>query len=184
MADFEISQKFVERWEGSISNHPDDPGGLTVFGIAQRRHPKWEGWEFIQTRGGWEKLTKDDQAYLKQRARLFYRQRFWMPILAEQYPSQRLATIVYQAAVNCGPGIAVKWLQRSLNNRPGEPIKEDGKAGNHTLHKMFLSYTDNTLGLVESECIEAQRMHYHHLVDMDEDKRVFLKGWLNRISAL
>ena len=38
MNDFEKALKFVLRWEGFVSDDPNDPGGLTIWGISARSH--------------------------------------------------------------------------------------------------------------------------------------------------
>ncbi len=40
MNDFDIALDFTLRWEGFVSDDPNDEGGMTIFGISKRSHPK------------------------------------------------------------------------------------------------------------------------------------------------
>lgn len=40
MNEFKRALKFVLRWEGFISDDPNDPGGLTIWGISYKSYPK------------------------------------------------------------------------------------------------------------------------------------------------
>ena len=37
---FKMALEFVLRWEGFVSDVPNDEGGMTIFGISKRSHPK------------------------------------------------------------------------------------------------------------------------------------------------
>lgn len=172
MADFKIAHKLVLRWEGNYSNDPDDPGGETVYGISRAAHPDWEGWEV------WE---SGDKAAVKELAERLYRKSYWTPLQCEQFPNQRLANAVYQAAVNCGMGTAAKWLQSSLNAY-GAAIKVDGRVGNHTLHAIYEAERSSNVMAVTEAFLNKQRNHYYELAEKGQGK--FLKGWLNRVASV
>jgi lysozyme family protein len=175
MAEFEIAHRILERLEGLHSNDPVDRGGETVLGIARKHHPEWDGWSF------WDMGIRDF-SLLKGMARRFYRSCYWMPLNAHQYPTQRLANIVYQAGVNVGVRRAARWLQRACNEVTGSTLKVDGLVGNHTLHALYEGLS--RIGEVENTCLKLQREHYLNLVAKDASQEKFLRGWMNRIEGL
>jgi type VI secretion system secreted protein VgrG len=174
MAEFHRAHAFVAKWEGGYVNDPADRGGETIFGISRRAHPHWAGWKMVDAG------DRDSEA-LKRDAEKLYRMSYWGPILGDQYPSQKLATLVYQAAVNCGVSTAVRWLQKSLNAN-GANLKEDGKAGNHTLHAIHEADRESATSKVVEDFKAFQKAHYYELANKPDQRR-FLIGWLNRVNA-
>jgi lysozyme family protein len=125
--------------EGGYSNHPQDKGGETYMGIARNKHPRWSGWAIIDDclKHG-EPLSLADG--LAELVRSFYYAEFWQPLhcaMIDQV-SEAVAEELFEAAVNCGPGNGVKFLQRALNtlNNRGKiypDIAVDGAMGPKTL---------------------------------------------------
>jgi lysozyme family protein len=60
MPGFERALAFTLRWEGGLSQDPDDPGGTTKYGISARAHPE------VDVRN----LTLED-------AKEIYRKEYW-----------------------------------------------------------------------------------------------------------
>src|SRR5207247_791177 len=81
-------------WEGPSTNDPGDAGGPTIFGIATRYHPGFDG-----TLEG---------------ARLIYRRDYWAPIHGDELPPA-LALVVFDASVVPGLGWAAIALQRLVH---------------------------------------------------------------------
>lgn len=174
MADFKKAHEFVAKWEGFYSNDPDDTGGETIYGISRVHHPNWEGWTLVDS-------GKKDSIALKDMAEKLYRLRYWIPLLLEQVSNQRLANAVYQAAVNCGVATAAKWLQQALNAY-GAKLTVDGKVGNHTLHAIYENDRKGKISEIVEAFLTHQRMLYYTLAEKGKYK--FLRGWLNRVSAV
>ena len=95
--------------EGGISNHRQDPGGLTQFGISQRAYP-----------------DVDMKALTLQKAAAIYREDYWNPIKGDLLPAG-LDLMVFDCAVNQGSETAILLLQAALG------IKADGVIGPITL---------------------------------------------------
>jgi lysozyme family protein len=95
--------------EGGIVDHPNDPGGLTKYGISQQAYPTLDI----------RKLTKADAVaiYLTDYLRRYQLHRLQSP---------RNAEIVCDWLVNSGP-LAIKPLQRALR------VEADGVIGPTTL---------------------------------------------------
>ena len=77
---------------GGLVNDPDDPGGLTKWGISQRAYPKLDI----------KNLTQADAEFI------YYRD-YWRPCGAEALPWP-LQLCHFDAAVNHGRGRARKFL--------------------------------------------------------------------------
>jgi lysozyme family protein len=100
---FKWAMKFTTRWEGGLSNHSADPGGMTYRGISRRFHPKWEGWKFVDLK----EFTEADK-YVDE----FYKKNYWDPSGCDNYDFP-LACSVFDAAVNCGVKRSLNWLEVS-----------------------------------------------------------------------
>lgn len=99
--------------EGGFSDHKDDPGGRTNFGIT----------EAVARKHG---FTGDMRSLPVEVAKRIYQKDYWDSIFADELPAE-IRYAMFDAAVNSGPGQAVRWLQRALN------VADDGKLGAITL---------------------------------------------------
>lgn len=99
--------------EGGYSNHPDDPGGETMWGvtIAVARANGYAG--------PMRSLPRDI-------AKGIYRAQYWDKVKADSLPFP-VAFQVFDAAVNHGTGQAAKFLQRAAG------VVDDGVIGPKTL---------------------------------------------------
>ena len=109
MGDFHRCIDRILAEEGGLSAHPDDPGGLTNYGISQRSYP-----------------TLDIAALTLDAAKALYRRDYWQPIHGDQLPPG-LDLLLLDSAINQGAGTAIKLLQQALR------IKDDGVLGPITL---------------------------------------------------
>lgn len=185
MADFHHAHKFVAAWEGFHSIDPDDPGGETLYGIARNRHPHWGGWEtWDEHRAAKESdLPEDALRALHAWRDDFYRREFWAPLRLQEFPTRRLAVIVYQAAVNCGQRRVARWLQQCLNNLTVADLLVDGRIGPQTIGALREVFERGHIRIIEDGVLAHQRRHYEYITDQDPRLGKFLKGWLNRIKA-
>jgi lysozyme family protein len=95
--------------EGGVSNHPDDPGGLTKYGITSREYP-----------------NLDIRNLTLGQARNIYKADYWDEIQGDDLPG-RIAALVFDSAVNQGPARAIKLMQKALG------VQADGIIGKRTL---------------------------------------------------
>lgn len=162
--------------EGVDSNDPDDPGGQTRYGITaaewMTRHAGHPPKPLI-------KITIYD-------AQKFYEAFYW------QEPGlDRLAAVAplvawecFEAGVNCGPGTAVKFLQRALNFLAATGLTEDGGLGAKTLGAVgqFLSRGREYQSLLVLAQNGEQYLHYKGCVERRETSRRFAPGWMKRVE--
>lgn len=104
-ASFDQAYAFMRDMEGGYSDSKSDRGGATQFGISSKSWPK----EFATVKSLVDAGRADEaEAFTRD----FYKRNFWDPIGGDSLPPQ-LATIVFDSAVNHGPGTAKDLRQRS-----------------------------------------------------------------------
>lgn len=109
MSAFDRALALVLRHEGGLVDDPNDPGGLTNFGISQRAYPGID-------------IRALDQAATG----AIYRRDYWDTIKGDQLP-EGLAICVFDAAVNMGTDKAIRLLQKACS------VQVDGILGPNTL---------------------------------------------------
>jgi lysozyme family protein len=85
--------------EGDYSDHPDDNGGKTRFGVT----------EAVARRAGWRGDMRELPLDLAKR---IYRSEYWDAAHCDEWP-EGIRFDVFDVAVNSGVGTAVKMLQRA-----------------------------------------------------------------------
>ena len=106
---FRAAVESVLEHEGGYSMDPRDPGGETNWGISKRAYPHID---IVN-------LTRDE-------AITIYRRDYWDKLLLSRLPPG-VALVTMDAAVNCGPGQAIRWLQRVVD------VTQDGVIGPVTI---------------------------------------------------
>jgi len=106
---FQKAVDIVMQMEGGLVRHPNDPGGLTKFGISQRSYPALDI----------ANLTASDAVGI-------YRRDYWDKMRCEELP-RGLNLLVFDAAVNQGIGAATALLQQCAG------VATDGVIGPKTL---------------------------------------------------
>lgn len=163
--------------EGGYSNHPDDRGGVTNYGIT----------ETVARQSGFKGDMKD---LPKETAFNIYSEQYIKKpnyhLIYDQSPA--LAEKVIDAGVNVGVGRASRWFQQSLNsfNRGGRDysnITVDGAIGNQTINAY--KSLERVRGRVKAcelmiKAMDAhQANHYLSLKSMNS----FTVGWFdNRVG--
>ena len=173
MAEFLIAFKETLDFEGGISNHKLDKGGLTYMGISRRNWPTWEGWPMVN-RGATPPIEMVHE---------FYKVNFWDRISLGAITNQRIANELFDTGVNMHPKIAISLLQKALNllNRNGKlypDITVDSILGEKTLSLTnHHPYPDALLKLLNG----LQLARYVEICENDPAQEEFLRGWLKRV---
>lgn len=167
MADFLTALENTLRWEGGISNHPADKGGITAYGISKNNWPCWAGWEFVERGDKWE-----ESEALRINVFSFYRVEFWDKIKGDQINNQGIANVLFDWSVTSGYH-AAKSIQKIVNT------PADGVIGPITT----LLINKGCQEEIFNQLKEARIKFYKDIVARNESQRVFLKGWLNRTNS-
>lgn len=149
--DFDKAFERVIGHEGGYVNNPRDPGGETKFGISKRSYP-----------------ALDIKGLTLAEAKAIYKRDFWDRCRCNDLPGG-LAFDVFDAAVNSGPGQAIRWMQRAAN------VADDGVVGPLTLA---------AVKRIDPEAIQARysgiRLEFMtRLSGWD----AFSRGWARRVAA-
>ncbi len=170
----------VLRHEGGFVNDPRDAGGATNYGISLR----WlktigdlDGDGFLDgdlDRDGdvdWQDITK----MTVEQAKGYYRKHWWDAFRYDRIDSQRLATKVFDLAVNMGPRRAHRVVQQACNTLIKlTRLPETGYLGPLTCGAL------NALN--EGEVYRAicdQAAAYYRSLNRPE----YVSGWLKRAYA-
>tara|TARA_R100001143_G_scaffold61969_1_gene64038 strand:- start:5838 stop:6365 length:528 start_codon:yes stop_codon:yes gene_type:complete len=157
--------------EGGNSNHPDDLGGATRWGITEavaRDH---------DYQGPMSELPK-------MTAKLIYMVSYWQGpgfnLVHKLAPD--LAEKLFEIGVNIGRHRAAKWLQRLLNLLTDMVLEVDGKIGPMTLNALHVYLSRRKAQDGEKTLLKAitgiQVCHYINIAEKRPKNRTFIYGWL------
>lgn len=140
--------------EGGYSDHPDDTGGKTMWGIT----------EAVARRVGYRGEMRDMPVEL---AKQIARREYWDTVRADLVPDA-VRFDLFDAAYNSGPTQAVKWLQRAVY------VEADGVFGPKTLMGVQ-TYNPQAV---------AARFNGHRLDTLNDlgNWKSFGRGWAQRVA--
>jgi lysozyme family protein len=164
------------RKEGGYVDHPDDRGGATNYGIT----------ESVARAAGWAGAMRD---LPRDFALAIYRRRYWSGPGFEAVAAiaPRVAAELFDTGVNMGPGVAIAFLQRSLNalNRRGRDwsdIAVDRSIGPATLtalRRLLAVRGAAGEGVLLKALNALQGARYIELAEGRAANESFLYGWLD-----
>jgi lysozyme family protein len=160
----------VEQFEGGISDHPSDRGGLTRYGVTLRLFAAFLRLPVNapRVREQFDALTRDD-AY---------------GVIAEMFAMRpnlhvirdpRLRFAVLDYAVNSGDRTAIKALQQAAG------VEADGILGRIT-ESAVNSHPDPDW--LRERVMDARYQHLGRIVVRDRTQLAFLVGWLIRLGRV
>lgn len=188
MADFTKAHEFTLRWEGGYVNHANDPGGATNYGVSLR----WLKNIGYDVNNDGDINQQDIRCLTEAIAKKLFIRHFWVVSKLSELP-QAIATAVYDANVNMGVKQSVKLLQRACNTFIGVRLLVDGSLGPKTLARAQEICNGGAEMSLCKKTVDGRKEYYLQLASKAPYKnkqgqtvnyRPFLKGWLNRISAL
>lgn len=147
MTDFEKALKYALQFEGGYVNDPADPGGATNKGITQAVYNAY--------RKALGQAIRSVKEITDQEVASIYEKNYWNLTGSDklQWP---LNLVVFDAAINCGPSRASRWLDN----------------------------TSGTLEERVRKVNEQRREHYRVIIKRNPKLKKFEKGWENRMKAL
>lgn len=155
---FAEALQHVLKHEGGFVNHPSDPGGMTNLGCTKKVWEEHCGHSVDEK--AMRSLTPDDVAPL-------YKRKYWDKIQGDELPTG-VDYIVFDAAINSGPGRAAKWLQACIGVEP------DGGIGPKTLAAVS-AFDDKQL----IQDYSKRRLSF--MMDLPT-WNTFGKGWTRRVQ--
>ena len=170
--DLDSSCQPVPRGRTGYTDHAKDRGGETNWGITNR----------VARENGYTGLMSC-LPYVT--ALSIYRHKYWAEIRGDEITDQAIAEEMLDTAINCGPGTAVRFLQRTLNLLNKEEVRyanitEDGRMGPATLATLstaLAAVSDyNRLIHKALNCFQGER--YAQICEEDEEQEANFPGWL------
>lgn len=181
MAIFSKAHAFTAQWEGALTDHPADPGGITNYGVSLR----WIrslGHKLGDIDGDGDIDADDIRALSPAQAANLFQLKFWEAYRLSTLP-QLTATVLYDCIVNTGPKQATLLAQRACNSLVGPfgvKLDVDGILGPHTRDFLTLHATPT----LATAMIERRKGFYRDLAQSKPELAVFERGWINRANAL
>lgn len=162
----DIALPTVLKFEGRYSNHLNDKGGATNFGITQKVYDEYTATKNLQLNS----VTMITDGEVKE----IYFCKYWYDGNCNLIRHPKVAVLHFDSCVNHGIGRAAKFLQEAVD------VKVDGVIGKVTLEAVN-KYKEQ--GLIY-RYLEIREEFYHRIAEKNPSQKVFLKGWLNRIEIL
>lgn len=174
---FDLAHSFIAHWEGGLTDHPSDPGGITNFGVSLR-FLKSLGPELGDIDGDGDIDATDIRNLTREDAKRIFKREFWDRLNLDRVDcwTPKCAFVLYDTAVNMGAGYARKLFQQALGG-----LVVDGIWGPKTWAKIENINNDERIALL---MISLREERYRYIVERRPASKVFLNGWLNRINAL
>lgn len=189
---FNTAVEVVFEHEGGLVDNPNDPGGVTNYGISLR-------WALGQMASAGDyvlelfdadgdgDIDKDDIRQMpRAAAKSAYLKFFWRPNDYGRIQSEAIATKVFDMAVNMGPRQAHKLVQRAVRAAALIKIADDGILGSISISQINAADPHQLLAACRSE----QAGFYRALILRNDalrkngldvhDFSVFKEGWLRR----
>lgn len=183
-SDFDRAIGIILKHEGGLANNPNDPGGITNYGISlkfvkQDLLKDLDGDGFID--GDFDHDGDVDADDIKNmtvaQAIDIYRRYWWNKFHYELIPQQDAATKVFDMSVNMGGGAAHKLVQRAANACGIEPqLGVDGQLGNKSF---FAIGSIEEQKLLRAICLQ-QKQFYDRIIVVNPKLEEFRKGWYKR----
>jgi lysozyme family protein len=157
---FDKCLELMLKHEGNFVNHPKDPGGMTNLGVTKA---VWEEWL------GRPVTEKEMRNLTPKMVTPLYKRKYWDACRGDDLISG-VDYVVFDVAVNSGPGRAIKILQDCV----GATI--DGGFGPHTLAAVKVA---------ENDPAKLINLYCDKRLDFLMSLRTFVtfsRGWINRVA--
>lgn len=146
--------------EGGFSDDPRDPGGMTNLGVTRA---VWQNWV------GHPVSEKEMRGLTPAKVAPLYKAKYWDQVRGDDLPDG-VDYCVFDAAVNSGPGRAIKWLQACVG------VDIDGSLGPKTLAAVRAADQKTLLA-------DYAKRRLSFLTDLPH-WGTFGKGWTRRVVAV
>ncbi len=163
-------------FEGEYSNHPNDGGGGTIYGITI----KYDEYAFKLIKRYFDLNRKE---HAKEIARIVYDIDYYEKAGCYSMVNNLILSIiihqVFDMAVNMGVKRSIKTLQKAINTyNKNTDVVVDGSFGEKTLTALKKVNTKEFNNVLVKERIS----YYENIVKINPDNAVFINGWKNRAN--
>lgn len=163
---FDAAFEYTLGNEGGYSNHPNDLGGPTNWGIIQSEYSTYIG----------HPASIDQMKNMPiEHAKDIYKTKYWNALRLEEIESKNVSIALFDRGVLNGLTGCSKLVRQTL------AATEDGKANfDEHLHNIN---TTNPVAFVMRLADFCEAQHRARVISRP-DQGVFLKGWLNRVNRM
>lgn len=163
-SNFEAAMAKVFVHEGGYSDHPNDTGGATKYGVTIGVLSAWRG----------HKVSKDDVRKLtKTEAKKIFKTRYWDPLSCDDIPKGP-DYAVYDFGVNSGISRSAQYVQRIVG------VAADGRIGPVTI-AAIKAYPDKRL---INDLMDRREDFLRAIIRNRPSQKVFSKGWFRRTDEV
>lgn len=166
MTNFERAFNKVLESEGThYTDHPNDNGGPTKFGITIADYSRWCG----------KKVASSDVKNMTmEEAKKIYKKFYWDSMKLDEIVDYGVAYAIFDQGVNKGVGKGVQLAQLAAK------VKADGVMGPVSIVAI------NAMKPMEFyvEYFFIAQLGYIDIVKRNSSQMVFLKGWINRTHKM
>jgi len=155
---FDEALKVILKHEGGYVHHKLDPGGMTNLGVTKK---VWEAWV------GKAVGEKEMRALTPAIVAPMYRKKYWDAVKADELPTG-LDYLMFDFAINAGPGRAIKTMQKAIGTTP------DGAIGPKTMQALKDADQKDLIAKFSME----KELFYKALPTF----ATFGKGWMRRVA--
>jgi len=157
---FRAALQAVLLHEGGFVNHPKDPGGMTNLGVTKKVWEEWVGRTVDE---------KTMRALTPEAVAPMYRKKYWDAVKGDEMPDG-LDYLMFDFAVNAGPGRAIKTMQKTIGATP------DGVIGPKTMAALKAANQGELVAKFSAE----KEAFYRSLPTF----ATFGKGWMRRLAEV
>ena len=155
---FDEALKAILKHEGGYVHHKLDPGGMTNLGVTKK---VWEAWV------GKAVGEKEMRALTPATVAPLYKKQYWDAVKADELPTG-LDYLMFDFAINAGPGRAIKTMQKAIGTNP------DGAIGSKTMQALKDADQADLIAKFSME----KELFYKSLPTF----ATFGKGWMRRVA--
>jgi hypothetical protein len=193
MADYRRQIGFIKKWEGGLSNDPNDPASVFPMPCYYAGESGWHTnkgitWQTFSSYASSLNYTASCSNFILMPDNIWlkvFKKKFWDAFLLDTYNSQSIADIIVSWAWGSGMTGAYRQLAKFLNSNYATNLPEaKSDYSTETITKMREVFNAVTRrgkreNLVQQELIEHYRNYYIALINP-----YYINGWLNRLDAL
>ena len=168
MDDLTKALNYLLEEEGGFSNHPNDRGGMTMYGVTDVVYQA-----FRKKKG---RPPQSVRNMTKEEAYELYKEEYWEASSCHKLPWP-INYITFDAAVNSGCSRAIRWTQGGLG------LAQDGQIGTASIAAAQSAMNNGEAGVLLA-IIDKRVEFLARLVQRSPSQGVFLLGWWRRTQRV